>query len=857
MEAMRRLSLLLLAALSLSQIPWNAAVAGIPIQPIPVFDPLQPARVFDPQVREETFTDPIDGLSVTLPALTAEGLYVSGFDGAAWMPWEILERDDEQDPLSRESILVLFPKPVTRIRLQGANPDVTIHPIRISQEPLRTRMVIAGNWGEIFALAAPRILSRSEWGADESLGIINGKPASPTNGTEAREADNGIADSSQASTRVQACEEAQRIYTHEFRTVRSVTTDEDGNALLWRRDYAASTRLIVVHHTAVTVTGDSRSGVERMRALHQYHSKNKAWGDVGYHYIIDEEGRIYEGRAGGDHVVGGHAYCNNIGTVGVALMGNFEVEEPTQAQVKSLQWITDTLSRRYGIDLNRNVMFHGKVVPPVAGHRDLLSTSCPGYALFGVLDQVQQHVREGALEASVRFPPPRSSSSARSSTPAPYRPAPPREGLTALGDTSITARPGSSVVLAMRYVASDSSVRRGKSLGPIKRSYPRLNVSVAKGESYARARTTLQAPYAISAHETVTLRIKVQIPRERGTYTLTIGTVTYTIFAEGRRLPTDSRESTLQTYVPPPSSSRSSSTNNYKQQTSPSPTGGGARGEGIRIRLTDNRAAPLDFADISLSTPGLVNGTSMNAGMISLKKSGASCVALPPSPSGGGDGGEGNGIVRIDPQGSISTVTSMAKAQNRYRGILECRIVDGTLTLINELPLEEYMAGLAEEPDTEPWEKQRAFAVAARSYAAYYSDPVHRKFPGKPFDGSDNPAEFQVYGGVVFEKKNPQWVQAVKTTANQVLMKDGQVIRAPYFSSDDGRTRSPAEVGWANFPFAGVFASKPDPWCQGMALRGHGVGMSGCGARGQAYERKTYAEILQYYYPKTDISLLR
>jgi len=44
----------------------------------------------------------------------------------------------------------------------------------------------------------------------------------------------------------------------------------------------------------------------------------------------------------------------------------------------------------------------------------------------------------------------------------------------------------------------------------------------------------------------------------------------------------------------------------------------------------------------------------------------------------------------------------MAKAQNRYRGILECRIVDGTLTLINELPLEEYMAGLAEEPDTEP-----------------------------------------------------------------------------------------------------------------------------------------------------------
>ena len=39
-----------------------------------------------------------------------------------------------------------------------------------------------------------------------------------------------------------------------------------------------------------------------------------------------------------------------------------------------------------------------------------------------------------------------------------------------------------------------------------------------------------------------------------------------------------------------------------------------------------------------------------------------------------------------------------------------------------------------------------------------------------------------------------------------------------------------------------------------MPLSGHGVGMSGCGARGQAYEGKTAAQILQYYYPGTTIS---
>jgi len=60
-------------------------------------------------------------------------------------------------------------------------------------------------------------------------------------------------------------------------------------------------------------------------------------------------------------------------------------------------------------------------------------------------------------------------------------------------------------------------------------------------------------------------------------------------------------------------------------------------------------------------------------------------------------------------------------------------------------------------------------------------------------------------------------------------------------------------VGWSTFPNAEIFASKPDPWCKGMPLAGHGVGMSGCGAEGQANEGKTYLEILRYYYPGTDI----
>jgi len=181
------------------------------------------------------------------------------------------------------------------------------------------------------------------------------------------------------------------------------------------------------------------------------------------------------------------------------------------------------------------------------------------------------------------------------------------------------------------------------------------------------------------------------------------------------------------------------------------------------------------------------------------------------------------------------------------------------MVLINQLPLEDYMAGLGEEPDSEPFEKQKAFAIAARSYAAFYvkSEGNARKFKGMPYDGDDSPASFQLYGGYAFEKNNPMWVRAVKDTAGEVLMKESKIVKAAYFSSSDGRTRSPEENGWNNFPFSEVFQSKPDPWCSGLDLRGHGVGMSGCGAKGQAEEGRSAEFILKYYYPGTKIEKLK
>ncbi len=192
---------------------------------------------------------------------------------------------------------------------------------------------------------------------------------------------------------------------------------------------------------------------------------------------------------------------------------------------------------------------------------------------------------------------------------------------------------------------------------------------------------------------------------------------------------------------------------------------------------------------------------------------------------------------------------------NAFRETIEMRrLADGKTVFINELSLEHYMKGLAEATNTTPTEKQKAVGILARTYAAYYMDPLHRKFPGMPYDGSDDPAIFQKYLGKNYEDRNPTFSTSVDATAGMVVTYNGQLVKTPYFSQSDGRTRSAEEVwGWTNTPY---LQSVSDPWCQGMEMKGHGVGLSGCGSDAQARAGKKYHEIIKYYYQGVEIKNL-
>jgi len=201
---------------------------------------------------------------------------------------------------------------------------------------------------------------------------------------------------------------------------------------------------------------------------------------------------------------------------------------------------------------------------------------------------------------------------------------------------------------------------------------------------------------------------------------------------------------------------------------------------------------------------------------------------------------------------------------NKFRGIIEIRKEGENLVMVNELPLEEYLWGIAEPAPSDPVEKKKLMAILARSYALFYTDPAHRKFPGKMWDGSDSPAEFQQYLGYNYEIHG-KFREFVEMTHGLVVKFEGKVVKTPYFTSSSGITKTAAEAGWNTGDFKFIKKVK-DPWSCGLnsdALvtnfscpenaRGHGVGVSGKGAAGLAREGKTYEEILDYFFKEVEV----
>ncbi len=217
--------------------------------------------------------------------------------------------------------------------LQVAAAGALVHPL--VRGVLDT--VDLGSARSIASVRAPRIITRAQWGADESL--------------------------------------------------------KSGSA-----DFAAI-HTMFVHHTVTT--NDENDPAARIRAIYRNHTQTRGWDDIGYNFLVDQQGRIYEGRSArngrhdgenssGEGVVGAHAGGHNTGSVGVALLGTFSNERPSTAAIEGLLQVLSWKADRHGVDpLNR-----------ILGHRDVRPTSCPGDDFYAMLSSVR---RQTALRIADGF----------------------------------------------------------------------------------------------------------------------------------------------------------------------------------------------------------------------------------------------------------------------------------------------------------------------------------------------------------------------------------------------------------------------------------------------------------------------
>jgi hypothetical protein len=162
---------------------------------------------------------------------------------------------------------------------------------------------------------------------------------------------------------------------------------------------------LTVHHTATA--NDDPDPAARMRAIYRYQTVDLGYGDFGYHFLIDEAGRVYEGRWSGDDGIPGfdeagrmvnaaHIGGFNAGNVGVVLLGTFVDRAPTAAASRSLTLLLAAIAGWHGMDPLGTVQYVNpisgvpRVVPAISGHRDWAPTECPGGVLAGALPTIRQ-----------------------------------------------------------------------------------------------------------------------------------------------------------------------------------------------------------------------------------------------------------------------------------------------------------------------------------------------------------------------------------------------------------------------------------------------------------------------------------
>jgi uncharacterized protein with LGFP repeats len=168
---------------------------------------------------------------------------------------------------------------------------------------------------------------------------------------------------------------------------------------------ATAIHFTVVHHTAGTNTYTAAQSAAIVRGIELYHVKGNGWNDIGYNFLVDKYGQVFEGRYGGvdKAIVGAHSLGFNTGSVGIAVLGDYGSTAVSAAAKASLEQLLAWKLDVAHIDPLSSVSWTSGGNPrfpsgvavqlrAISGHRDTNFTDCPGNSLYAQLPSIARDV---------------------------------------------------------------------------------------------------------------------------------------------------------------------------------------------------------------------------------------------------------------------------------------------------------------------------------------------------------------------------------------------------------------------------------------------------------------------------------
>ncbi|MEU6590620.1 N-acetylmuramoyl-L-alanine amidase [Streptomyces sp. NPDC046881] len=162
--------------------------------------------------------------------------------------------------------------------------------------------------------------------------------------------------------------------------------------------YTTKVKAAFVHHTASGNNYTCAQAPSVIRSIYRYHVTTMGWRDIGYNFLVDKCGTIYEGRAGGvaKAVLGAHTLGFNINSTGIAVIGTYGSAKPSSGVVTAVARLTAWKLGLYGANPRGKTYLTsggGNLYPKgknvrlnvISGHRDGFATECPGERLYAAL----------------------------------------------------------------------------------------------------------------------------------------------------------------------------------------------------------------------------------------------------------------------------------------------------------------------------------------------------------------------------------------------------------------------------------------------------------------------------------------